>query len=188
MNGDKKELRRWVRLCKQRYSAGQLAGWSAVLLGRLEAHPAFRSARVVLLYYALPDEVQTQAFVEKWSREKTVLLPVVKGEELELRRYTGTAGLRKGSFDIDEPCGEAFTAYGRIDLALVPGMAFDGQGNRLGRGKGYYDRLLPQLEAYKIGLCFQFQVCEAIPTEAFDCPMDEVWTEEGCVIGTRCPQ
>ena len=144
---------------------------SAALLEKLEQHPKFASARTVLLYYSLGDEVQTHDFVEKWHRQKTILLPVVKGDELELRIYAGRQNLKNGeAYHIEEPTGEAFTAYEKIDLA---------QGNRLGRGKGYYDKLLPLLHSYNIGICYNFQVSEKLPVEPFDRRMDEVWTENG---------
>lgn len=150
------------------------------MLERLEQHPRFRTAHTVLLYYSLRDEVQTHAFVEKWYRRKKILLPVVKGDVLELRVYTGKQNLKTGeAYHIEEPEGEAFTRYGEIDLAVIPGVSFDSKGNRLGRGKGYYDKLLPQLNSYNIGICYGFQVSESIPTEVFDRPMDEVWTENG---------
>ena len=69
---------------------------SAALLEKLEQHPKFASARTVLLYYSLGDEVQTHDFVEKWHRQKTILLPVVKGDELELRIYAGRQNLKNG--------------------------------------------------------------------------------------------
>lgn len=150
------------------------------MLEKLEQHPKFEAARIVLLYYSLADEVQTHDFVEKWHRQKTILLPVVKGDELELRVYTGKQSLTTGeAYHIEEPTGEAFTAYGQIDLAVIPGVSFDSEGNRLGRGKGYYDRLLPLLHSYNIGICYEFQISEHIPTEPFDRTMDEVWTENG---------
>lgn len=153
---------------------------SAALLEKLEQHPRFASAHTVLLYYSLPDEVQTHRFVEKWHRQKRILLPVVKGDILELRIYTGKGCLKTSEpYHIEEPEGEAFTAYGEIDLSIIPGVSFDTQGNRLGRGKGYYDRLLPLLHTYNIGICYGFQVSKEIPTEPFDLPMDEVWTENG---------
>ena len=102
---------------------------------------------------------------------------MVKGYDLELRLYTGDDRLTEGAFHIDEPTGTAFTDYAAIDLAVIPGVAFDRRGNRLGRGKGYYDRLLPRIPtAYKLGLCFPFQVLNQIPAEAHDIPMDEVLT------------
>ena len=131
----------------------------------------------MLLYHSLPDEVDTHAFIRRWSAQKRILLPVVKGYDLELRLYTGDDRLTEGAFHIDEPTGTAFTDYAAIDLAVIPGVAFDRRGNRLGRGKGYYDRLLPRIPtAYKLGLCFPFQVLNQIPAEAHDIPMDEVLT------------
>ena len=82
---------------------------------------------------------------------------------------------RFGAYNIMEPVGEVFTDYAQIDLAVIPGVAFDRQLNRMGRGKGFYDRLLPQLgDAYKIGICFDFQLVESIECEEHDIRMDEV--------------
>lgn len=179
MTVTKKELRRYIATQKKAYTRKELEEYSSQLLQQIEQLDRFRQATSILLYYSLPDEVQTQKFIDKWSREKEIILPVVKGNELELRKYTGKDNLTKGSFGIEEPEGEPLSDYGRIDLALIPGVGFDTQGNRLGRGKGYYDRLLPKLKAYKIGICFQFQVQEYIPAEPFDMVMDEVWSEKG---------
>lgn len=150
---------------------------SAKILAALEAHPAFRAAKTVLLYYSLKDEVDTHAFVRKWSNQKQILLPVVVGDDLELRLYTGPEGMQISSYGIEEPVGEAFTDYDSIDLIVVPGVAFDQKGNRLGRGKGYYDRLLPQIpSAYKAGICFPFQLVEEVPAEPHDVCMDIIIT------------
>lgn len=150
------------------------------MLEQLEQHPRFRTAHTVLLYYSLGDEVQTHDFVERWYRQKKILLPVVKGDVLELRVYTGRESLKTGeAYHIEEPEGEAFTRYEEIDFSIIPGVSFDSKGNRLGRGKGYYDKLLPLLSSYNVGICYGFQVSELIPTEDFDRPMDEVWTENG---------
>ena len=176
----KKQLRKQIAQEKRRHDITELMTKSAALLEKLEQHPKFASARTVLLYYSLGDEVQTHDFVEKWHRQKTILLPVVKGDELELRIYAGRQNLKNGeAYHIEEPTGEAFTAYEKIDLAIIPGVSFDAQGNRLGRGKGYYDKFLPLLHSYIIGICYNFQVSEKLPVEPFDRRMDEVWTENG---------
>ena len=135
-------------------SSGLQSTQSAEILAALEAHPAFRAAGTVLLYHSLPDEVDTHGFIARWMDRKRLLLPVVHGDGLLLRQ-----------------CSNA------TDLAVVPGVAFDRQGNRLGRGKGYYDRLLPHLPtAYKIGICFPYQLVNDIPTDAHDIRMDEIIT------------
>jgi 5-formyltetrahydrofolate cyclo-ligase len=123
-------------------------------------HPHVRTAKVILLYKALPDEVETQMLLDQLEEEgKTVLLPVVIGpDKLELRLYEGIGKMREGTYNIQEPVGKAFLNLAQIDTAVVPGMAFDNTGNRLGRGRGYYDRLLRQMpNCYKIGICFDFQ-------------------------------
>lgn len=174
----KKELRKWVALRKsQELCSATRQSQSAEILAALEAHAAFRAASTLLLYYSLNDEVDTHAFVQKWSRSKRILLPVVTGDDMELRVYTGPEDLAIGAYHIEEPTGELFKDYQQIDLIVVPGVAFDLQGNRLGRGKGYYDRFLPRVPmAYKIGICFPFQVVKEIPAEPFDIRMDEIVT------------
>lgn len=124
----------------------------------------------------MEDEVNTHSFIEKWYKKKKILLPVVIGNELIIRTYTGKSSLCVGSYGILEPMGETFTEYTSIDLAIVPGVAFDMKGHRLGRGKGYYDRLLPQINARKIGICFPFQVVGEVPSEDFDICMNDIIT------------
>ena len=173
-------MRKQIRLEKSLQSQTQLTAHSIALLEQLEKHPHFIAAQTVLLYHSLGDEVQTHDFIEKWCTHKQILLPVVQGDELELRHYTGKGCLNKGAFHIEEPMGAAYTDYTHIELSIIPGMAFDRNGNRLGRGKGYYDKLLSKLTSYNIGICYRFQAKDEIPCEPFDIPMDEVWTEEGC--------
>ena len=156
----KQSIRSEITQKKKQYPREELDRLSLRLLNQLEQHPRFQHARTVLLYYSLPDEVQTHGFVEKWSKEKDIILPVVKGDELELRKYTGKKNLTKGNFHIEEPTGEPISEWDTIDLAFIPGVSFDRQGNRLGRGKGYYDRLLHKASLYKIGICFHFQLRE----------------------------
>ncbi len=173
----KQALRKLVARRKGCETAESLQRLSASVMARLEAHPAFLAAETVLLYRSLPDEVDTHALIDRWAERKRLLLPVVKGEALELRLYRPGEALLKGRFGIEEPAGAAFTRFASIALAVVPGVAFDRGCHRLGRGKGYYDRLLPQLSAaYKIGVCFPFQLLDEVPTEPFDMPMDEVIT------------
>ena len=176
----KQEMRKMIRLRKQHHTADE----SSVVIARLKANPRFLQAHTLLLYSALPDEVQTQALLDELLMAgKTVLLPkVVSSEDMELRRYTGASSLQSGAYGIMEPVGEVFTDYETIDVAVVPGMAFDAKGQRLGRGKGYYDRFLSKLSTlnaklYKIGLCFSWQIVDEVPSEANDIMMDEVVRE-----------
>ena len=174
MSIDKQSLRRFIKAQKDLYSSLK-DEQSAAIIQKLEADEDFLCAQTVMLYYSLPDEVDTHALVERYYSKKRLILPVVKGEELELKVFQGK--LHEGTFGIQEPEGETFEAFDQIELVVVPGMAFDKEGHRLGRGKGFYDRLLPKLtHAKKIGLCFPYQLVDDVPTDSFDIPMDKIIT------------
>ena len=174
---DKKLLRKHIRQLKQEWGSEALLLQSEKLMGLLEMHERFQKAHVVLAYYALPDEPCTQLVLDRWAESKQVLLPVVEGDHLLLREYRGKDSLREGAFHIMEPVGPVYNDYKSIDLVVVPGVAFDAENHRLGRGKGYYDRLLshPDFQtAYKLGICFNFQKIQEVPVDANDVLMDEV--------------
>ncbi len=173
----KNELRKEIRARKLAFADEERAEASARIQEALVRHPRVKAARVLLLYDALPDEVDTHRLIEALASEgKTVLLPVVlDGQHLEARPYAGPDAMRTGAFHIREPEGEAFTQLQLVDVAIVPGMAFDRAGHRLGRGRGYYDRFLGRIpQAYKIGVCFNFQLVGLVPVDASDVTMDEV--------------
>ncbi len=177
MDMDKQELRALVAQNKKEIPRAAIFDLSAPIMRRLAVHPRFVAARTVLLYHSLPDEPNTWGFARYWSSRKRVLLPSVKGKDLELHRYAAGDSLRAGTFGIRESTGEVFTDYASIDLAVIPGVAFDADGNRLGRGGGFYDRLLARLrhyDIYKIGVCFDFQRVAHVPAEPHDIPMDEI--------------
>lgn len=134
------------------------------------------NCQTVLLYHSLPDEVETHQLIQALAAEgKKVLLPTIAGTELELHEYTcGDSLSTSNLFGIKESQGPLFTSYPQIDLAIIPGVAFTRQGDRLGRGKGFYDRLLPQLHCPLIGLAFPFQIIDSIPCEPHDIRMTEV--------------
>ena len=175
----KKQLRKLIAEKKREYTNHELKELSSGLFNKLEESSCFINAHNILLYYSLPDEVYTHDFIDKWCKEKNILLPVVVGDNLELRQYTSPKDLRIGAYHILEPVGEKWNKLNEIDLCIIPGVAFDHECRRLGRGKGYYDRLLPLLNSYKIGICFEFQLISTIPEEPFDIRMDAVWTEKG---------
>ncbi|MGM9759860.1 MAG: 5-formyltetrahydrofolate cyclo-ligase [Parabacteroides sp.] len=173
---------------KKEYSETTRLELSGRLLGRLEQHPLFQTAHTVALYHALPDEVQTASFIHQWYRQKRLILPLVQGEELLLLQYEGPDSVEKGAFGIWEPKADCrAVAPTEIDLLIVPGVAFDRKGNRLGRGRGFYDRLLTRISAPKIGICFNFQLLDAIPTEPFDQQMDWILTDHETIDTYRKP-
>lgn len=179
---DKEALRRIIRAKKAAMPAADLHRLSRQITARLLALPVVSEASTLMLYHSLPDEVATPDAIESLAAGgKTVLLPrVINERDMEPRVYSGKETMEKGAFGIMEPQGEPFVRYGEIGVIVVPGVAFDKAGNRLGRGKGYYDRLLRRMpEAYKIGLCFGFQIVEHINAEGHDVPMDCLLSENG---------
>lgn len=177
---DKHTLRQIIKERKKKFSIDELIIQSVDITLQLEKHHLYRTARAILLYNSMPDEVNTHGLIASLHTQgRCVLLPRMKNdEELELVSYQGQHNLRVSNrFNILEPEGEPFTEYDSIDLAIIPGMAFTLDGERLGRGKGYYDRLLAKMpNVYKLGLCFPFQILDAIPTDKNDVLMDEVFS------------
>ena len=179
MNGqitilDKPSLRRMVSQLKAQMSPDEKARQSDSVFAQVEQLQQFNDTRTIVAYWSLDDEVQTQRFVEKWYRKKRIFLPVVVDDDLIFKQFIGMADMRKGAFGILEPTGAALTDISSIDLVIVPGVAFDAQNNRMGRGRGFYDRALQQSGAFKIGVAFNCQIFKQIPTIETDIPMDLV--------------
>ncbi|MBO7132846.1 MAG: 5-formyltetrahydrofolate cyclo-ligase [Bacteroidales bacterium] len=170
---DKKELRKHIKALKKQHTAEQLEAQSNAIMQKLEKHSDFAKAKIVMLYYSLPDEVQTAEFIAKWRSIKQIILPTVVGDDIVPVKLDDSTTFAKGDFNIQEPQSEPYT--GGYDLIVVPGVAFDRNGNRLGRGRGYYDRFLcNHANVKKIGICFDFQLVDEIPTEPTDIKMDEI--------------
>lgn len=173
----KSELRSQMRQLKRQFTQQQLCELSLPIIERL--HPLLVEAQTIVAYYSLADEVDTHGLIDELlAVGKTVYLPrVVSDEAMLLCRYTGRDSLRKGAFGIMEPIGSPLPTDGQIDVVLAPGMAFDAQGHRLGRGKGYYDRFLSSLTPPRprlVGVCFDFQKVDAVPTTTCDVSVDVV--------------
>lgn len=172
---EKTKIRRRIRNKKNILSDMDKSQSSVSVFEKIEALPEFINAKSVLLYWSLPDELPTHNFIVKWSAKKQMLLPMVKGDKMLIKPFTTVDELRKSDMGIWEP--EAQKEYQRqIDLVIAPGIAFDKNKNRLGRGKGYYDRYFNNKNVTKVGVCYDFQLLETIPTEPFDAKMDIVIT------------
>ena len=169
----KKELRELMRIAVKETPCADRPRLSAELCDRVKALGQWQEARCVLLYYPMNDEIDVRSLLEDALQTgKRVLLPVVHGEELLLVEYSRT--MRRGALGVQEPVGEPCDNLQDIDLVVVPGRAFDASGHRLGRGKGYYDRLLTRMTAYRIGVCFPCQMLDEVPFEEHDVLMDKV--------------
>jgi 5-formyltetrahydrofolate cyclo-ligase len=168
----KAELREQMREEAKRHSAEERAGASRQICERIRQHPLWRKAESVLLFVPTTHEPDISALMKEGKR---VSLPAFNKKlgQYEARELKGDLVL--GRFGILEP-HSACSLSGALDLVLAPGVAFAVDGSRLGRGKGYYDRLLAELKAVKIGVCFDWQLVPDIPNDAHDVKMDHILT------------
>ena len=171
---EKKQLRQVIREKKKSLGADALVQMSVPAMDKVAANAEYQKAGRVMLYYPLWDEVDTRPLIVRALEDgKRVILPTVVGDDIIPVEVTKQTEWVKGPFGIMEPVAERYE--GEIDFILVPGVAFDRNLNRLGRGKGYYDRFLAQhADAYRLGICFDFQVVTEIPTEPFDFKMNDL--------------
>ena len=175
MNATKEEVRKQIKRLSKALLLSEKRTFSEQALIKLENDPHFIQSAVVAMYWSLDDEVSTHTFIEKWSVFKTILLPVIHGDEMFFASFKGIDMLSLDKqFGIAEPKTSKAFELNDIDLVVIPGLAFDAKNNRLGRGKGYYDKALKHCSAYKIGLCFPHQRVAYIPVEPHDIKLDKV--------------
>ena len=148
---------------------------------RLERTAAFMLADRIMMYHSLPDELYTHDFLRKWSGKKRFYLPRINGVDLEVLPYEESR-LELGTFHIEEPSGNEITDPEEIEMVVVPAVAYDRKGRRLGRGKGFYDRFLKTTKATKVGIGYEFQLVDELPSEPHDIPMDIVITQKTTII------
>lgn len=141
--------------------------YSQQILDQLEQMTCFREAKTVLLYYPIQNEVDVLPLVKKYKHEKTLLFPVSHRRAMTVHPYAGNAMMHRGKFGIPEPTTPAYE--GEIDLVIVPAVAFDEKGRRLGRGGGFYDRFIKkQTHAVLVGVGYDFQLVENVPAARHD--------------------
>lgn len=177
---EKKEIRKKIKNLRTMLSDVEKAAAAEEVFARLEQTAAFLLSDHILMYHSLPDELSTHRFLDKWAPRKRFYLPRVNGVNLEILPYDQSR-LEFGSFHIEEPVGDETIDPDVIEMIVVPAVAYDRRGNRLGRGKGFYDRLLKSTKAAKIGVGYDFQLLDSLPTEPHDVPMDMVITQRSTI-------
>ncbi len=146
----------------------------------MEALPEFKKAKKILAYISLEEEVDTRELVkDSLEQGKTIYVPKVIKDHLVICHIKDFHELKPGSFGVLEPCEVLNPIHpGDADLILVPGIAFDQKGHRIGFGKGFYDSLLKLTKGFKVGLAFHEQILDEIPREAHDIPLDLIITDQ----------
>ena len=172
----KQSIRAIVEQKRRIYPHDQAKADAEVIISRLEQLPWFRDARTIMIYYPIHNEVDLRPLLKRYEGKKTFLLPVTHRWGIEPRQYLGEEMMQRGRFQIPEPQTSEYK--GKIDLILVPGVAFDLKCNRIGRGAGFYDRFLRRYKrVHKIGVAYDFQIKKhELPQSFFDRPLQGVIT------------
>jgi 5-formyltetrahydrofolate cyclo-ligase len=184
---EKNLLREKMRALRRQLDPAWKAAASQAIVSHLEALPVFQQARVIHTYVAWRNEVDTHDLIRRLLREgRRIAVPKVETATGQLQQYfiADFSELQNGAFGILEPSPDPdrLAAPSQFDLVLVPGLAFDRAGNRLGMGKGHYDRFLAEVRTPKIALAFEFQLVEKLPVEAHDQRVNMIITEKNVLL------
>lgn len=173
---EKQAIRSLVEQKRRIYPQAKAKADSEAIIARLEQMPCFRDAQTIMIYYPIHNEVDLRPLLQRYEGQKTFILPVTHRRSIEPRQYLGEEMMQRGSYSVPEPQTSTFT--GKIDLILVPGVVFDLQCNRIGRGAGFYDRFLKKHKHIKqLGVAYDFQIKNhTIPHSIFDKSVDGVIT------------
>jgi len=180
----KNEIRKKLLKQRRRLSPSKKKKHEIQMLSFLQTWEIFNEACIIHIFLPILDEPETRKIIEfSWKSGKQIVVPCVLPNKPELfhSRLNSFEDLRPGALGVLEPSPEQRIAFtpDRFDLVIVPGVAFDRLGGRLGYGKGYYDRFLDQTLAFRLALAFDFQLLQSVPTETHDVPMDGILTESG---------
>lgn len=183
---EKQRLRKSFRLIRDGIGDDVRAAANQAIYEQISGMESYRQARTILLYASFGSEVDTRHLIaDCLSRNVRTVLPRVDKKEgkLVLYRILNGSELRPGQFGIPEPVEDdgSLVEPADIDFALIPGVAFDRTGTRIGFGKGFYDRLLAGCPAVTAGLCFSVQLSENIPCEPHDRRVQLIVTEKGVI-------
>ena len=177
---DKKSIRAEVRRRIKLLSEEEKQSSATAIFAKIEATEAFAKAECVALFVAMWDEVPTTETLERWrGLGKHVVIPRVEGDIMRYYDYHPDR-MTVGAFGIIEPVGNKEVEAEAIDLMIVPARAFTPNGDRMGRGGGFYDKYmsLEGFRAVKYGVAYACQIFDSLPTDPHDIPVDKVFTNE----------
>jgi len=189
----KKDLRALARLRRRSMSDSQVESWSIEIQAAVQGLTEWRDAAVVSCYLAMPNEVMTSVLLKNcWNSGRAVFVPALlqSSRQYGLRRMSADDPVVYGPGHVPEPAGGEWGSVDELDLMIVPGMAFDLNGGRIGHGAGHYDRLIgARGEKHKrlvaVGLCFECQLFNSVPMLEHDELVDVVVTEKRLVRRSR---
>ncbi|MBD3210075.1 5-formyltetrahydrofolate cyclo-ligase [Candidatus Micrarchaeota archaeon] len=177
----KAELRRRVLSERESLTTEQRQRLSREIWKRLSSRPRFKEAKIVAFYLHKGSEADTDKMIEETLKlGKEVLVPATN-QRIEFFKFTSFHDLEKGKYGIPEP-SKKIPPPGPPRVVIIPGIAFGLCMHRIGYGKGYYDDYLSTSSAYRIGICYDFQLVEKLPTHKKDQRMDEIVTDQRIII------
>ena len=139
----------------------------------------YKKAKTIMLYCSFGNEVKTESIIKEMIEEKRVVVPkIIQNKQMEPIEISKTTLFKKNDLEISEPIDGKTIDKNEIDIIIIPAVAFDFIGHRIGYGQGYYDRFLEGMGAKKIGVAFDFQLTKEIPAEAHDVKVDAVITDK----------
>ncbi len=176
---DKNKIRQEYSETRTLLDEDKVDTWSRAITDWLWKDALFQSARSVMLYVSMQNEVATRELIRRASETKQVLLPKVHRGQINPCVFSGFDRLRRSKFGVLEPAGETAAPEVTIDLIAVPAISFDRRGFRIGYGKGFYDAFLTRCSCPSVGLAFECQLIDRIPEDHWDRKVDRVVTEKG---------
>jgi len=173
---DKTELRQKIRARKRAMTEAEIEERSARLAQLFFASDAYRNARTIYGYLPYNQEVRTVPMLARALKDgKKVAVPKVYGDEMKFLYLDDLTAVAKGYAGIPEPIADGPVAHDETALVLMPGLAFDPQGHRIGYGGGFYDKFLAAEPHHPtLALCYEFQMLPKLEVEAHDIPVDTV--------------
>ena len=149
---------------------------STIIVDKIIKLDVYKKSHIIALYNSMINEVDTSLLIENALQNKVVLLPRIINNEMKFIEINNDTKYENNKLGFKEPIGNIYN--NKIDLIIIPGIAFDRNLNRLGFGKGYYDKYLFNKDIYKIGICFDEQVLVSLPIDSHDIKMNLVITEK----------
>lgn len=180
----KSETRKSLIKHRDGMSRNEVENYSRKIFDFIINWDCFRTSNYIMLYHSFRNEVDTIDLIKYClENSKTVILPksIKEGFKLIPCRVNSLSELKKSNFGIYEPSGENVVDRELIDMVIVPGVAYDREGYRLGYGAGFYDRFLENYNGTKAGICYDFQLIDNVYKDEHDVRMDYLITERGII-------
>lgn len=174
---DKQSIRKQMKQARLDLSSKDYQDKSNLIITALKKHVFYKSANTIGIYVSCKQEVDTIHCIQDMLKDKRVCIPKIANKQMEFYHITSLAHLKKNHFGILEPVNQPLVPKESIDLLIVPMLAFDHYGQRIGYGGGYYDRYLENYHGNTIGLAFSFQEVECVETSKYDMALDVILDE-----------